>query len=135
MKFRKDRRILTFMCVSLGVILIGILILKFIQSIAIIGLIFISSGLVGLMVGLRIASKPIDHFMEDERSVRIKDKAGYHAYGIMISVAAIMMFLKILKLSPSLTPSDDFFDGILVIWVIGLYAFLIFKWYYNKTGE
>jgi len=135
MKFRRDRRILTFMSVGLGVILIGILILKFIQSIAIIGLIFISSGLVGLMVGLRIASKPIDHFMEDERSVRIKDKAGYHAYGIMISVAAIMMFLKILKLSPSLIPSDDFFDGVLVIWVIGLYAFLTLKWYYNKTGE
>lgn len=135
MKFRRDGRILTFMSVSLGVILIGILILQFVQPIAIIGLIFISSGLVGLMVGLRIASKPVNHFIEDERSVRIKEKAGYSAYGMMTYVAVIIMLLKMLEISPSLTPSSDFFDGVLVMWVIGLYAFLILKWYYGKTGE
>ena len=135
MKFRRDGRILTFMSVSLGVILIGIFILQFIQSIAIIGLIFISSGLVGLVVGLRIASKPVDYFIEDERSVRIKEKAGYSAYGMMTYVAVIIMLFKMLEISPSLTPSSDFFDGVLVMWVIGLYAFLILKWYYNKTGE
>ena len=133
MKFRKDGRILKFMSVSLGIILVGILILQFVQPIAIIGLIFISSGLVGLMVGLRIASKPVNHFIEDERSVRIKEKAGYSAHGMMTYVAIII--LGILKISPSLTPSSDFSDGILVMWVIGLYTFLIFKWYYNKTGE
>lgn len=135
MKFRKDGRIITFMGVSLGVILIGILILQFIQSIAIIGLILISSGLVGLMVGLRIASKPVNYFIEDERNVRKREKAGYNAYIIMTSVAAIIMFLWILKISPPLTPSLEFFDGALLMWIIGLYTFLILKWYYNKTGE
>ena len=135
MKFRRDRRILTFMGISLGVILVGILILKFIQPIAIIGMILISCGLVGLMVGLRIASKPVYYFIEDERSVRIKEKAGYSAYGMMTYVAVIIMLLKMLKISPSLTPSSDFFDGVLVMWVIGLYAFLILKWHYNKMGE
>ena len=133
MKFRRDGRILKFMAISLGVILIGILILQFIQSIAIIGITLISCGLVGLMVGLRIASKPVDYFIEDERSVRIKEKAGYSTYGTMTYVAIII--LGILKISPSLTPSSDFSDGILVMLVIGLYTFLIFKWYYNKTGE
>ncbi len=135
MKFRRDGPILTFMGISLGVILIGILILQFIQPIAIIGHIFISSGLVGLVVGLRIASKPVYYFIEDERSVRIKEKAGYSAYGMMTYVAVIIMLLKMLEISPSLTPSSDFFDGVLVMWVIGLYAFLILKWYYGKTGE
>lgn len=133
MKFRTDGIILIFMAISLGVILVGILILQFIQPIAIIGHIFISCGLVGLVVGLRIASKPVDHFLEDERSVRIKEKAGYSTYGTMTYVAIII--LGILKISPSLTPSSDFSDGILVMLVIGLYTFLIFKWYYNKTGE
>ena len=133
MKFRKDGRILIFMGISLGVILVGMLILQFIQPFAIIGLIFISSGLVGLMVGLRIASKPVNHFIEDERSERIKEKAGYSTHGTMTYVGIII--LGILKISPSLTPSSDFSDGILVMWVIGLYTFLIFKWYYNKTGE
>ncbi|MDF1533427.1 MAG: hypothetical protein P1P69_02850 [Methanosarcinaceae archaeon] len=123
------------MGISLGVILIGIFILQFIKPIAIIGLILISSGLVGLVVGLRISSKPVDYFLEDERSVRIKEKAGYSAYGMMTSVATIIMFLKILKIFPSLTPSSDFFDGALVMWVIGLYTFIILRWYYSKTGE
>ena len=87
------------------------------------------------MVGLRIASKPVDYFIEDERSVRIKEKAGYSAHGMMTYVAVIIMVLKMLEISPSLTPSSDFFDGVLVMWVIGLYAFLILKWYYGKTGE
>lgn len=135
MKFRRDGRILTFMSVSLGVILIGILILQFIQPIAIIGLILISSGLMGLIVGLRIASKPVNYFIEDERSVRINEKAGYGAYGIMTSVAVIIILLGILEISPLLTPSNEFFKGALVVWVIGSYTFLILKWYYNKTGE
>ena len=135
MKFRRDRRILTFMVVSLGAILVGILILLFIQPIAIIGLTLISSGLVGLMVGLRIASKPINYFIEDERSMRINKKAGYNAYIMMTFVAVIIMLLWILKISPALTPSREFSSGALLMWVIGLYTFLLLKWYYNKTGE
>lgn len=135
MKFRKDRDILKFLGVSFGFVLVGIIILLFIQPIAIIGIISISSGLMGLIIGLRLASKPKDYFMEDERSVRIKEKAGYYAYEVMVSVVAIIMFLGIVKLSPSLTPSSDFLDGVLLIWVIGLYSFLILRWYYNKKGE
>ncbi len=135
MKFRKDRDILKFIGVSFGFVLVGIIILLFIQPIAIIGIISISSGLMGLIIGLRLASKPKDYFMEDERSVRIKEKAGYYAYEVMVSVAAIIMFLWIVKLSPSLTPSNDFLDGILLVWVIGLYSFLILNWYYNKKGD
>ena len=135
MKFRRDGRILTFMTVSLVSILIGILILLFIQSIAIIGIILISCGLVGLVVGLHVSSKPINYFMKDERSARIKEKAGYSAFVTMLSVTGIISFFNILKLSPSLTPSSDFFKAALVIGVVGLYAFQILKWYYNKTGE
>jgi len=123
------------MSVSLVSILIGIFILLFIQSIAIIGIILISCGLVGLVVGLRVSSKPVDYFQEDERSVRIKEKAGYSAFVTMLSVTGIISFLNILKLSPSLTPSSDFYKAALVIGVVGLYAFQILKWYYNKTGE
>ncbi|HJH31233.1 MAG TPA: hypothetical protein C5S50_03385 [Methanosarcinaceae archaeon] len=135
MIFRRDRRIIKFMSVSLVSILIGIFILLFIQSIAIIGIILISCGLVGLVVGLRVSSKPVDYFQEDERSVRIKEKAGYSAFVTMLSVTGIISFLNILKLSPSLTPSSDFYKAALVIGVVGLYAFQILKWYYNKTGE
>ena len=139
MKFRKDKDILKLLGVSLGFVLIGIIILQFIQPIYIIGGFiggfFISCGLIGFIIGLRIASKPENYFKEDERSLRIKEKAGHIAYGIMVSVAAIIMLLKIIKLSPSLTPSIDFLNGALFIGVIGLYSFLILEWYYNKKGE
>jgi uncharacterized membrane protein len=135
MKFRKDRNILKFFGVSLGFVLVGITILLFIQPIAIIGVVSISSGLMGLIIGLRLASKPKDYFLQDERSARIKEKAGYYAYEVMVSVAAIIMFLEIVKLSPLITPSSDFLKGALLVWVIGLYSFLILAWYYNKKGE
>jgi uncharacterized membrane protein len=135
MKFRKDWDILKLLGFCLAAILAGIFILLFIPQITIIGVISISSGLMGFIIGLRIASKPKIYFMEDERSGRIKEKAGYYAYEIMVSVAAIIMFLNILRLSPLLTPSSDFFNGALLIWLIGLYSFLTLKWYYNKKGE
>ena len=135
MKFRKDRDISKLLGFCLAAILAGTFIIWFIPQITIIGIISISSGIMGFIIGLRIASKPKDYFMEDERSGRIKEKAGYYAYEMMVSVAAVIMFLKILKLSPSFTPSSDFFDGALLIWVIGLYSFLILKWYFNKKGE
>jgi uncharacterized membrane protein len=135
MKFRKDKDILKLIGFSLGAILVGIFVLLFIKTITIIGLVLISSGIIGLITSLRLASKPKDYFLQDERSVRIKEKAGYYAYEIMLSLAAIIMFLYIVKPSPSLIPSSDFLDGALLIWVIGLYSFLILKWYYNKKGE
>ena len=135
MKFRKDRDLLKLFGFSLSAILIGILVMLFIRSLAIVGLILISSGLMGFIIGLRLASKPRDYFLQGERTVRIREKAGYYAYEIMVSAAAVIMFLRILKLSPSLTPSGEFFDGALLIWVIGLYSFLILRWYYNKKGD
>ncbi|MCX9012775.1 MAG: DUF2178 domain-containing protein [Candidatus Methanoperedens sp.] len=135
MKFRKDRDILKLFVFSLSAILIGILVILFIRPIAIVGLISISSGLMGFIIGLRLASKPRDYFLQDERTVRIREKAGYYAYEIMVSVAAVIMFLRMLKLSLPLTPSGDFFDGALLIWVVGLYSFLILRWYYNKKGD
>ena len=143
MKFKKDKDILKLLGFSMGAILVGIFVLLFIKPITTSGLFLISSiglflilsGVLGLIISLRLASKPKDYFLQDERSVRIKEKAGYYAYEIMLSLAAIIMFLHIVKPFPSLTPSSDFLDGALLIWVIGLYSFLILKWYYNKKGE
>ncbi|MCX9015035.1 MAG: DUF2178 domain-containing protein [Candidatus Methanoperedens sp.] len=135
MKIRKDKDILKLLVFSLGAILVGISVLLFIKPITIIGLVLITSGILGLIISLRLASKPKDCFLQDERSVRIKEKAGYYAYGIIQSLAAIILVLNIVKPFPSLTPSSDFLSGALFIWVIGLYSFLILKWYYNKKGE
>jgi uncharacterized membrane protein len=134
MKFRKDKDILKLIGFSLGAILVGIFVLLFIKPITIIGLVLISSGIIGLITSLRLASKPKDYFLQDERSVRIKEKAGYYAYELMWKIAILIGGFHVLKI-PSLTPSSDFLDGALLIGVVGLYSFLILKWYYNKKSD
>lgn len=116
-------------------ILIGALINIFIQPIRLAGIFLIICGFIGLITGFRIATKPIDHFKQDERSDHIKEKAGYHAYELMWKIAILVGGLHVLKLSPSLTPSEDFVTGALLIGVVGLFYFRVLTWYYHKKGE
>jgi len=135
MMFRKDRKIVLFLGFFLFIILIGMLINIFIRQIRFAGIFLIFSGFAGLITGVRIATKSIDHFKEDERSVHIKEKAGYQAYELMWKITILVGVFHVLKLSPSLTPSDDLVTGALLIGVVGLYYFFVLKWYYNKKGD
>ncbi len=123
-----------FLGLFLFMVLIGALINIFIRPIRFAGLLLMIGGFIGLITGVRIATKPTDHFKEDERSVHIKEKAGYHAYELMWKIAILVGGFHVLKLSPSLTPSEDLVTGALLIGVVGIYYFLVLKWYYNKKG-
>ncbi len=133
--FRKDRKTILFLGLFLFIILIGALIIIFIRPIRFAGIFLIICGFIGLITGVRIATKPTDHFKEDERSVHIKEKAGFHAYELMWKIAILVGGLHVLKLSPSLTPSEDLVTGALLIGIVGMYYFVVLKWYYNKKGE
>ncbi len=133
--FRKDRKTVLFLGFFLFMILIGALINVFIRPMRFAGIFLIICGLIGLITGVRIATKPIDHFKEDERSDHIKEKAGYHTFWAILYIAAIIILLRMLKLSPSLTPSYDLSEGARHLWLIGVLVFLILRWYYNKRGE
>ena len=135
MKFRKDKDITKFIGISLCAILAGIIITLFIEPISVFGFILILGGLIGLVIGLSVATKPKCDLIEDERSVRVRDKAGYSAFIAMLLIATIIVLLRMLKLSPSLTPSIELTDGVRNIWILGVWIFITFRWYYNKTGE
>ncbi len=135
MMFRKDRKMAIFFGLFLFMILIGVLINVFIRPMRLAGIFLIICGLIGLITGIRISTKPTDHFKEDERSDHIKEKAGFHAYELMWKIAILVSGFHVLKLSPSLTPSEDFVTGALLIGVVGLFYFLVLKWYYNKKVE
>ena len=135
MKFRKDKDITKFIGISLCAILAGIIIILFIESASVFGFILILSGLIGLVIGLSVAMKPKCDLIEDERSVRVREKAGYSAFIAMLLIAAMILLLRMLKLSPSLTPSIELTDGVRNIWILGVWIFITFRWYYNKTGE
>jgi uncharacterized membrane protein len=135
MKFRKDKDITKFIGISLCAILAGIIIILFIEPISVFGFILILGGLIGLVIGLSVATKPKCDLIEDERSVRVREKAGYSAFIAMLLIATIIVLLRMLKLSPSLTPSIELTDGVRNIWILGVWIFITFRWYYNKTGE
>lgn len=135
MKFRKDKDITKFIGISLCAILTGIIIILFIEPVSVFGFILILGGLIGLVIGLSVATKPKCDLMEDERSVRVREKAAYSAFIAMLLVATIIVLLRMLKLSPSLTPSIELTDGVRNIWYLGVWIFITFRWYYNKTGE
>ncbi len=135
MKFRKDKDIIKFISISLGAILIGIIIFNYIQTMSIFGFILILSGLIGFIMVLQVASKPKQELIEDERSARITQKAGYHAFWALLYLAGTIMLLRMLKPSPLLTPSHDLYYGAQYLWMIGMFTFLILRWHYNKKGE
>ena len=135
MKFRKDKDITKFIGISLCAILAGIIIILFIEPVSVFGFILILGGLIGLVIGLSVATKPKCDLIEDERSVRVREKAGYSAFIAMLLIATIIVLLRMLKLSPSLTPSIELTDGVRNIWYLGVWIFITFRWYYNKTGE
>ena len=136
MKFRKDKDITKFIGISLCAILAGIIIIiLFIEPINVFGFILILGGLIGLVIGLSVATKPKCDLIEDERSVRVREKAGYSAFIAMLLIATIIVLPRMLKLSPSLTPSIELTDGVRNIWILGVWIFITFRWYFNKTGE
>lgn len=135
MKFRKDMDITRFIGISLCAILIGIIVFLYIESFSTIGLLLIFAGMIGLTTGLIVATKSKEELIEDERSVRINEKAGYSSFFALLMIGGIITFLRLLKISPSLTPSREFAEGIQDLYILGLWIFIVFRWYYNKKGD
>ncbi len=135
MKFRKEKDIVKFIGISVFAILAGIIIFLFIKTFSTIGFLLIMGGLIGLTAGLIAATRSKQDLIEDERSVRVREKAGYSSFIATLLIAAIISLLRLLKLFPSITPSRDVAEVVQDIWIIGLWIFIVFRWYYNKKGD
>ena len=130
MKFRTDKDILRFFGISLGMILLGTIISLFIQSIFFIGAGLILGGLVLLITGLYASTKPKGYFIPDERVTKNTDKAGHSAFWI------VMVTIIILGLFEIVIPGTIIFkDASVVILYMGIYSFILFRWFYNKKGD
>ncbi len=130
MKFRWDKDILRFLGMSLGMIFLGMIILLIQPIFNIIGGGLILGGLVLLVTGLYVSTKPKEYFIPDERIMKNTDKAGHHAFWLVLLVITILNMIEIY--SPS---SIKYLDGSTVILLVGIYSFMILRWYYNKRGE
>jgi len=135
MKKRKDKDILRFLGMGLGMVLLGIIILRIVPDVVgrtwtfpyVIGGLFILGGTMLIIMCLCTATKTREDLVQDERSVRINEKAGYHAFGILLGTMAIVQLIAMLwrlNLNYKSVSPDIFF--------VGLFSFVILRWYYNR---
>ena len=130
MKFRTDKYILRFISMSVGMIIVGIPLCHFMPSLFFAGFGLIVAGTILSVTGVYVATKPVEYFMHDERTNKNTDKAGHHAFWIMVNVVVI---LNLIDRFTSL--SLEYNTAGTLILLIGIYSFLTLRWFYNKKGE
>ena len=135
MKIRTNKKILLFLGIGLGSVLLGALVFRFQadnNALLFVGINLIGFGLFIFIAALYAATttKPETERVADERVTRINEKAGYTAgWLIMLSVTLMLWADKIWSLNLELK------DMHLMVILVGIYSFFIFRWYYNRKGD
>jgi uncharacterized membrane protein len=131
-KIRKDKDLFQFFGMSLVMILSGALMVAFFQAkqVQMFGAGIIFGGIMLALMSLYNSTKPKEYFIQDERSVRIKEKAGYHAFWIILLMISYIQLIDIFwKLNIQ-------FKGVAsILFVVGVYSWAVLRWYYNKRCE
>ena len=135
MKIRTDKKILLFLGIGLGSVLLGALVFRFQADNK--ALLFVGINLIGFGLFMSIAAlyaatttKPETERVADERVTRINEKAGYTAgWLIMLSVTLMFWADGIWSLNLELK------DMHIMVILVGIYSFFIFRWYYNRRGD
>jgi len=135
MKIRTDKKILLFLGIGLGSVLLGALVFRFQadnKALLFVGINLIGFGLFMFIAALYAATttKPETERVADERVTRINEKAGYTA-GWMIMLSVTLMFWADKIWSLNLELEDMYWTTLLV----GVYSWLILRWYYNRRGD
>lgn len=130
MKFRTDKYILRPMSMSIGMVIAGILLSYLMPSLFFVGFCLIIAGIILSVTGVYVATKPVEYFMHDERTNKNTDKAGHHAFWIMANVVIILGLIDRFT-----SVSIEYKHAGTLIIFIGIYSFLILRWFYNKKGD
>jgi uncharacterized membrane protein len=91
---------------------------------------WILAGLILTVSALHNATKPKEDYMQDERSVRINEKAGSYAVAMMLVLIVVINLLYFLKLWMPSPP-----EVYLLLFFVGIYVWLFLRWHFNKKGE
>jgi uncharacterized membrane protein len=132
MKLRKDKDILRFSGIAALLILAGILMISFLSDPTYFGIgsVLIIMGIIAIIIAIIAATRPKEDLIQDERSVRVNEKAGYHAFWILLVtmalVQSIAMFGRLDLSYKSVSPD---------IFIVGMFSFVILRWYYNRRGD
>ena len=87
-------------------------------------------GVIVIVMAIGAAATPKEDMIQDERSVRVNEKAGYHAFWILLVtmalVQSIAMFGRLDLSYKSVSPD---------IFTVGMLSWIMLRWYYNRRGD
>lgn len=113
---------------SFGLVSVGAILWVFLNPIFGAGLVL--GGTMMTITGMYAATKPKDYFRGDERTARIYEKAGLHAFWIMLVTTAIITMV-----DEAASLQIKYQAGVVPAQLAGVYSYFILQWYYNKKGE
>jgi uncharacterized membrane protein len=113
MKFRRDKDILRFSGIAALLILAGILMMSLLSGPTYFGIgsVLIIAGVIAIVIAIGVAARPKEDLIQDERSVRVNEKAGYHAFWILLATLALVQSIAMFL------------------------SFVILRWYYNRRDD
>jgi len=133
MKIRTDKKILLASGIGMLSVLLGALAFQFSadnKTLSFIGIYLIILGIFIFITALYAATKLKTGLVADERVTRINEKAGYTA-GWLIMLSVMLMFWADKTWSLNLELKDMY----TMTMMVGIYSFIILRWYYNRRGE
>lgn len=129
MKIRTDKAILRFLGIGIGLIFVGVIMYLSISP-RLIGIYFFFCGFIMIVIGLYGSTRPIDSLIPDERITKNMDKAGHHDFWMVLLVVTALGMIELY-----FPLSKTYRDGSALIMFVGIYSFLILRWYYNRRVD
>ncbi|KAF5416249.1 MAG: hypothetical protein C5S48_03520 [Candidatus Methanogaster sp.] len=132
MKFRSDRCILRFTGIAVILIITGILMVSFLPGLTYqgIGFSLITIGLIAIAIAIIRSARPKEDLIQDERSKRIKERAGYHAFLILLVTISLVQLIAMFG-----RLNLDYRSVSTNLFLVGIWSWIILKWYYNRRGD
>ena len=132
MKIRTDKDILRFLGIAAFLIITGILMMCFLSNPAYFGIGFALTimGIVAIVTAIIAETTPKEDMIQDERSVRVNEKAGYHAFCILL---ATMALLQLIGMAWRL--NFNFKAVIPDLFIVGVGSWILLRWHYNQRGD
>nr|QNO46814.1 hypothetical protein ANHBFCNH_00002 [Methanosarcinales archaeon ANME-2c ERB4] len=130
MKLRKDDYILRFSGIAAILILINILMMSFSPAYFEIGFALGIMGAITIITTIAAAARPKVDPILDERSVRVNEKAGHHAFCVLLATMALLQLVGMIR-----RLNFDFKDIVPGLFIIGIWSWIMLRWYYNLRGD
>jgi len=95
-----------------------------------IGFALLLMGIVAIVAIVTAAVTPEEYLIQDERSARVDEKAGYHAFCSLLLMMALLQAIGcIWRLN------FNFKDVIPDLFIVGIWSWILLRWYYNRRGD